>query len=124
MGPNPPSHCRIRPAIDHALVVRSGGAPMSGFRLTKCVSMAAVPMVFALVSAAFAQQQPTAPAPRAAAPKQAPPPKSAPPCSAPPVAGASGVEPTLLGQYGDWGAYTASPGGRKMCFALAKPKTY
>ena len=28
---------------------------------------------------------------------------------------------TLLGQYGDWGAYTASPGGRKVCFALAKP---
>jgi len=29
---------------------------------------------------------------------------------------------TLLGQYGDWGAYTASPGGHKVCFALAKPK--
>lgn len=28
---------------------------------------------------------------------------------------------TLLGQYGDWGAYTASPGGKKVCFALAKP---
>jgi len=28
---------------------------------------------------------------------------------------------TLLGQYGDWGAYTASPGGRKVCFALSKP---
>lgn len=28
---------------------------------------------------------------------------------------------TLLGQFGDWGAYTASPGGRKVCFALAKP---
>jgi invasion protein IalB len=28
---------------------------------------------------------------------------------------------TLLGQYGDWGAYTAAPGGRKVCFALAKP---
>jgi invasion protein IalB len=28
---------------------------------------------------------------------------------------------TLLGQYGDWGAYTASPGGQKVCFALAKP---
>ena len=27
----------------------------------------------------------------------------------------------LLGQFGDWGAYTASPGGRKICFALAKP---
>ena len=28
---------------------------------------------------------------------------------------------TLLGQYGDWGAYTASPGGKKVCFALSKP---
>ena len=28
---------------------------------------------------------------------------------------------TLLGQYGDWGAYTASPGGQKVCFALSKP---
>ena len=27
----------------------------------------------------------------------------------------------LLGEFGDWGAYTASPGGRKVCFALAKP---
>jgi len=95
---------------------------MSGFRLAKCASIAAIPMVLTLVSAALAQQQPAAPAPRATAPKQAPP-KATPPCSAPPVAGASGVEPTLLGQYGDWGAYTASPGGRKMCFALAKPKT-
>jgi hypothetical protein len=33
---------------------------------------------------------------------------------------ASGVKPTLLGQYGDWGAYTASPGGKKVCFAIAK----
>jgi len=35
-----------------------------------------------------------------------------------PTAGA-----TLLGQYGDWGAYTASPGGKKVCFALAKPSS-
>jgi invasion protein IalB len=27
----------------------------------------------------------------------------------------------LLGQFGDWGAYQASPGGKKVCFALAKP---
>jgi invasion protein IalB len=32
-------------------------------------------------------------------------------------------QPTLLGTYGDWGAYTATPGGKKVCFALAKPKT-
>lgn len=40
------------------------------------------------------------------------------PKSAPSV---GGVQPTLLGQYGAWGAYTASPGGRKICFALARP---
>ena len=32
-----------------------------------------------------------------------------------------GVKPTLLGQYGEWGAYTASPGGKKVCFTIAKP---
>src|SRR5258705_10180106 len=31
------------------------------------------------------------------------------------------AQATLLGQYGDWGAYMASPGGRKVCFALSKP---
>ena len=29
----------------------------------------------------------------------------------------------LLGQFGDWGAYRASPGGKKICFALSKPTT-
>lgn len=33
------------------------------------------------------------------------------------------AEPTLLGQYGDWSAYTAAPGGKKVCFALSKPKS-
>jgi invasion protein IalB len=36
---------------------------------------------------------------------------------------AAETQPTLLGQYGDWGAYTASPGGAKICFALSKPKS-
>jgi invasion protein IalB len=27
----------------------------------------------------------------------------------------------LLGQFGEWGAYRAMPGGKKICFALAKP---
>lgn len=38
-----------------------------------------------------------------------------------PAAAVGGVQPSLLGQFGDWGAYTATPGGRKICFALAKP---
>jgi hypothetical protein len=25
----------------------------------------------------------------------------------------------LLGQFGDWGAYRAEPGGKKVCFALS-----
>jgi invasion protein IalB len=39
------------------------------------------------------------------------------------AAAAAGAQPTLLGQYGDWGAYSASPDGRKVCFTLAKPKS-
>jgi invasion protein IalB len=39
------------------------------------------------------------------------------------AAGAGGVQPKLLGQYGIWGAYTASPGGKKVCFVLAKPNS-
>lgn len=30
---------------------------------------------------------------------------------------------TLLGSFAGWGAYTASSGGRKICFALAKPSS-
>jgi Invasion associated locus B (IalB) protein len=47
-------------------------------------------------------------------------PEAAKPAS-PAAAAAGGVQPKLLGQYGIWGAYTASPGGKKVCFALAKP---
>jgi len=67
-------------------------------------------------SAAFAQTP--APAPAKPAPKPAP--AAAPaPASAP----AGEAQPTLLGQYGDWGAYWATPNGRKVCFSIAKPKS-
>jgi invasion protein IalB len=39
------------------------------------------------------------------------------------TAGTNGAEPTLIAQYGTWGAYVASPGGKKICFALAKPSS-
>jgi hypothetical protein len=68
-----------------------------------------------LAAPAFAQQQ-------APAAKPAAPPKPAAPKPAAPAAPApGGAQPTLLGQFGEWGAYTASPGGKKVCFALAKP---
>jgi invasion protein IalB len=36
---------------------------------------------------------------------------------------AGGAEPTLIGQFGTWGAYSATPNGKKVCFALAKPSS-
>jgi hypothetical protein len=36
---------------------------------------------------------------------------------------AGGTEPTLIGQFGTWGAYSATPNGKKVCFALAKPSS-
>lgn len=34
-----------------------------------------------------------------------------------------GAEPLLIGQFATWGAYTAAPNGKKVCFALAKPSS-
>ncbi|MGE0562970.1 MAG: invasion associated locus B family protein [Pseudolabrys sp.] len=34
-----------------------------------------------------------------------------------------GDQPALLGQFGDWGAYKATPGGKPVCFAISKPTT-
>ncbi len=43
------------------------------------------------------------------------------PAAVAPGRAAGGAKPALLGQYGEWGAYSASPGGKKVCFAVAKP---
>jgi len=97
------------------------------------------------VATAFAApavaQQPPAPATAAPAPAAKPKPKPKPaakpvakpapkpaaaekPATEKPAAEArpaNGGQPRLLGQYADWGAYTASPGGKKVCFAISKP---
>jgi Invasion associated locus B (IalB) protein len=104
-------------------MIRDGVGLMSAFR----IAAGALPVVLVgalATSIAFAQQSPSPPAPKPAAPKAAAP-KPAAPAPAPAAAAATGgdTQPTLLGQYGDWGAYAASPGGSKICFALAKPKT-
>src|SRR5713101_828842 len=95
-----------------------------GPRITLAVrAVVAGSIVFA--GAASAQQQAPAAKPPAAQPPAAPkpaapkPPAAAAAPAAPSIPGAA--QPTLLGQYGDWGAYTANPGGKKVCFALAKP---
>jgi invasion protein IalB len=55
--------------------------------------------------------------------KPAPAPAPAKPEAKPTAAVAGPPEPTLIGQFGTWGAYTATPNGKKVCFALAKPSS-
>ncbi|MGE3147034.1 MAG: invasion associated locus B family protein [Pseudorhodoplanes sp.] len=100
------------------------------------VALAALAVAVAAPALAQQSQQQKPAAPAAAAPKPAAPaaaPKPAAPAAAAPRPAApkpaasaqASASPTtgaqLLGQFGDWGAYTASPGGKKVCFALAKP---
>ena len=78
----------------------------------------------------LAQAQTTAPKGAKDAAKPAPAPAAKPTAAKPAAkpepaatAAAGGAEPTLIGQYGTWGAYTATPNGKKVCFALAKPSS-
>jgi invasion protein IalB len=79
------------------------------FVLGAAIAMLAA-SVFALSSAAWAQDK-----------------KPAKPAVKPQTKSDAKSDPTdqavLLGQFGDWGAYQATPGGKKVCFALAKPTT-
>jgi invasion protein IalB len=77
--------------------------------LPVCLSL----LVAGAAAAVRAQEAtPVAPAPskHPAKPKLAPRPP-----------GPTAAKPTLLGQYGDWGAYTASPGGKEICFVISRP---
>jgi len=76
-------------------------------------------------AASLAQAQSASPkAAKGAAAKPAPSkPEVAKPEVKPAAAVAGGAEPTLIGQFGTWGAYTATPNGKKVCFALAKPSS-
>jgi hypothetical protein len=77
-------------------------------------------LVFGVPSLARAQS--VAPkATKTAMPKAAPKAAPAKPDAKPAVPSIGGAEPTLIGQFGSWGAYTAAPNGKKVCFALAKP---
>jgi hypothetical protein len=94
--------------------------------ITMRAFQSAVPLalaaVLALLTAAAAQDTPPAkqkaPAKETKEPKEKKKPAEKKPAKAAP---APGGPPTLLGQFGDWGAYTAASGARKVCYALAKP---
>jgi hypothetical protein len=74
-------------------------------------ALAASVLVCGVASLAQAQSA----SPKAAAAKPAP--------AAAAAAVTGGAEPTLIGQFGTWGAYAATPNGKKVCFALAKPSS-
>jgi hypothetical protein len=89
--------------------------------LRRTFSMAAIGLLL-FAAPAHAQNAPT---PKPAAKDTKSPAKSstkdAAKSSSKPVAAASSAEPNLIGQFGTWGAYQASPNGKTVCFALAKP---
>jgi invasion protein IalB len=101
-----------------------------GWGLVVTLLVAAVFAVPALAQqpAAPSSATPAAPAATPTTPKPKPKPKPKPAAAAPAAkpaspaaAAAGGAQPKLLGQYGEWGAYTASAAGKKVCFAIAKP---
>jgi hypothetical protein len=82
-------------------------------------ALVACVLVCAALSPALAQGM--GPKPPAKGPAPAAKPDTRP--AAPSAAIAGGAEPNLLGQFGTWGAYSATPNGKKVCFALAKPSS-
>jgi len=74
---------------------------------------------FLVCGAASSAQPQTTASPKATKSAAAKPAAKQEPAKPPAMAG--GVEPTLIGQFGTWGAYAATPNGKRVCFALAKP---
>ncbi len=112
------------------LLLREGAIPRGYMRMHRRWQLIFLLFITAAFAVPAVAQQPAAPQPAspAAPPKPKPKPKPKPaaaaekpaPAPAKPPA-AAGAQPKLLGQYADWGAYTASPGGKKICFVIAKP---
>ena len=86
------------------------------------ISLMASVVVCGIAIPAQAQSPPSKASKDAAKPAPAKP-EPAKPEAKPAAAVAGAAEPTLIGQFGTWGAYTATPNGKKVCFALAKPSS-
>jgi hypothetical protein len=97
------------------------GGPMTTTRAYRSAVPLALAAIVGLLTAAAAQSPPAKQAkPKSETKAES---KAAPAKQAGPSAAAGGAQPTLLGQFGDWGAYTATNGGKKVCYALAKPSS-
>lgn len=86
----------------------------------------ALAVVIGLFAAASAQQAPSAKQakqPAAKSDTKAAPAKKDKSAPAAQSAAVGSGQPSLLGQFGDWGAYSANSGGRAVCYALAKPSS-
>jgi hypothetical protein len=99
-------------SLQRAMVILVAALPVYGFANA---ASAQTPQPKSSQTTPAAKQAPKAAAPAKPAPKSAAPAKPAAP------AAAGNAEPSLVGQFGTWGAYTATPNGKKVCFALAKP---
>jgi hypothetical protein len=85
-------------------------------------SLAAIALVCGTTSFVTSPAQAQSASPKASKDAAKPAPASKPAAApAAATAAAGGTEPTLIGQFGTWGAYSATPNGKKVCFALAKP---
>jgi hypothetical protein len=82
----------------------------------------AIALLTAAACAGAAHAQATKPATPKAEPKAAAKP-AAPKADAKPKTADPTEQAVLLGQFDGWGAYKAAPGGKKVCFALAKPSS-
>jgi hypothetical protein len=87
------------------------------FWLSPAIALLAV-VAFASAASAQAAKPEAKPAAPKAEPKTEP--KAEPKAAAKPKSDPT-EQAVLLGQFDGWGAYKATPGGKKVCFALAKP---
>src|SRR3954470_16607607 len=97
----------------------TSGAWGESMKANACTFPLALAALTGLLTVAFAQGNPPAKQKVPAAksePKQGK--QAAPPPPAP-----GGGQPALLGQFGEWGAYTANSGGKKICSAVPKPSS-
>jgi invasion protein IalB len=106
----------MSPTIRHHVGLHhSGFLCPAGLALRTIIAASAVLAAAVLFTAAGTARAQTRPAsPKSAASQKSPVTQGAAVPSVP-------AEPTLLAMFGEWGAYTAAPGGKKVCFALAKP---
>jgi Invasion associated locus B (IalB) protein len=116
----PSAACEARPGHLPVTMMREPDFIMSVPRIVTAL----VTSVLVCGGTHLAQAQSAAPkAAKGAAKPTASKPEAAKPEAKPTAAVAGNAEPTLIGQFGTWGAYTATPKGKKVCFALAKPSS-